>query len=145
MISDDKLEFDEYCLAYLDGKPYSGWSFEEGTERRGRSEIQYLNGSVHGLARDWYPSGGRRTETLYRAGIRYGEERRWAEDGTLQEVVIWEFEVRVKRIKLGPDGSILEKWHLPPEDPRWTQIHHLRAKGDEAFGLPPPDVDRWPI
>jgi antitoxin component YwqK of YwqJK toxin-antitoxin module len=47
-----------------------------------RSESDYFHGRVTGWVTRWYPNGQKAEETHYRGGVPDGRSARWAEDGT---------------------------------------------------------------
>jgi antitoxin component YwqK of YwqJK toxin-antitoxin module len=76
------LDFDEDLVYTLNGERFTGVGFED-VPSSGLSEIAYVDGLQEGLSRAFYPNGGRRAESVYKANSLHGPTREFASDGTL--------------------------------------------------------------
>jgi antitoxin component YwqK of YwqJK toxin-antitoxin module len=45
------------------------------------SEVEFVDGVQHGVARDWYRDGQIHGYTEFSRGVRHGFEQEWFEDG----------------------------------------------------------------
>jgi hypothetical protein len=68
-VPDDQLHYDENLIYTYRGERFTGVGYED-VPGRGLEEISYVDGLQEGPARDWYPSGQLRGETMFRANGR---------------------------------------------------------------------------
>jgi hypothetical protein len=126
IVRDSELDFDSDLVSTLDGKPFTGVAYEE-SPVLGRSEISYREGMQHGLARDWYPSGVLKGESVFFQGVLHGMTREFDEDGRLMTEVRYEYGIRILSRRFGLDGRIVEEEELDPNDEAARQLDRLRS------------------
>lgn len=128
-IPDALLDFDEELVYTYQGRRFTGIAYED-QPGVGRSEISYVDGRQEGLARDWYPSGRLKGETMYVANGRHGHSREFREDGTLASEASYEYDILVRSTRFDEQGNTVERFDIPEEGPGFAHLQRLR----ENFG-----------
>jgi antitoxin component YwqK of YwqJK toxin-antitoxin module len=89
-------------ICYLDGKEFTGISFDIHSNGQLKFERSYKNGRKNGLNKQWFENGQLRIETNYKNGKRDGLDKMWYENGQLNYV--WKF-------KDGVEDGIQKTWY----------------------------------
>lgn len=78
-----KVRF-EKGLAYVDGEPLTGWTFERYANGRVKTLHPYQQGKKHGPELSFFPNGSKKSHRPYADGKRTGRHLAWFPDGTLR-------------------------------------------------------------
>jgi hypothetical protein len=121
-------------VMHLHGVPFTGVAYED---EPWHSEVSYVDGLPDGPTRDWFASGGLRTETWFRRGVVHGVQREYDEHGRLIAEQIDECGVTTHRSRYSGDGDLIETWTLDPDSFNYRYL--LRCR--ETLGWPTPVRD----
>ncbi|MDW6002326.1 toxin-antitoxin system YwqK family antitoxin [Vibrio mangrovi] len=113
-IDDDELDLDgDLCL--YEGHPFTGVSYEPGTEGKLLSEVEYKNGFATGITKRWYPSGQLKEEFSCKRGLRHGESTTWFDNGCIKIKAEYELGIELGYQEWNESGDLVESRELDPE------------------------------
>ncbi|MEI8376755.1 MAG: hypothetical protein WCJ35_28405 [Planctomycetota bacterium] len=124
----DDLEYTPEGLFLLDGQPYSGTALNRDSEGRKVSEVPFLNGREHGVARSWYANGQLAEETPYLDGTMHGIRREMFEDGSLQSEEVIEFGTLMRKAVHDHKGQLVDHYERQPSDPLYQNVLQRRSQ-----------------
>lgn len=75
---------------FLDGVPFTGRAFQDHANGQRQGEMDFVEGRLHGVVREWYEDGTQSTETHFANGERHGANTYWNEDGSILKEQVWE-------------------------------------------------------
>lgn len=124
-VKDDQLDFDENLIYYLDGRRFTGIGYEE-VPGKEISEIKYVNGVQDGPAREWYPSGQLKSESIYRDNVLHGHDRKFREDGSLASEKHYEHGVLVRSVEWDENGHPVSSFEISEDSPSYDILRRIR-------------------
>ncbi|MFC4105060.1 toxin-antitoxin system YwqK family antitoxin [Micromonospora zhanjiangensis] len=126
-IPDELLDYDEDLVYTYKGERFTGTGYSD-VSGHGRSEISYVDGMQHGVARDWYPSGVLKYEASYRKNARHGASREYREDGSLSVETIYEHGILVSSTSYDESGVVVDFHAIEECDPNFGYLQQLRKR-----------------
>ena len=126
-VLDDELDFDVDHVCYYQSKPFSGISIEEGDGVL-LSEIPYQNGLLHGVGRDWFPTGEPHGVSTYQEGVLHGQLQEWDRQGQLRREAQYEHGVKTKETRWDETGTLSHQYEISPSDSLYDHLNHLRER-----------------
>lgn len=82
---------------YLDGKAFTGTSVQRHKKTGAlKCRYEFVDGRIHGLVEEWWPSGQRSTETHFAKGARHGTNTYWDAEGKQIKQQVWKDGVLVQ-------------------------------------------------
>jgi antitoxin component YwqK of YwqJK toxin-antitoxin module len=126
IIDDDDLYLAEDGSYEYQGKPFTGTARLRARNGVVVSEINYVDGLLHGLARYWYPSGEPRGEEHFEGNGRTGPSREWYPTGQLKRETAFEYSVRVRERQWNEAGELMEDYVLTEDQPVFRTLQKLR-------------------
>jgi antitoxin component YwqK of YwqJK toxin-antitoxin module len=112
----DDIDYTDDDLYVYDGKPFTGIGFEIEQDGTVVSELEFVQGKLHGMSRGFYSSGQLEEETPYVNGLKHGVEREWFESGVLRREAILEFDVLMRSKVWNEEGKLIHEEERPPDD-----------------------------
>jgi hypothetical protein len=128
-VPDAELDFDSELTYRYRGELFTGIGYEE--TNGVLSEIQYVMGRQHGVARDWASTGQLLAESHYYDSTSHGSDRRFDSHGQVTEERLFEYGIVTRRIQRGPERTFT--WTIAEGDDLHDLLQQNRAQR------------RWPI
>jgi hypothetical protein len=132
MIEDSQLDLDDDQRYWHEGRPFSGVGYEVSADGT-RSETSYVDGWQEGPATDFYPDGGVKSVSNYRANLVHGYVDKFSASGTLQRRDVFEYGFAIARWRRDVTGGWVEDFSVPPESETAGTVDGLRRRY------------RWPV
>lgn len=110
----ESLKYDEYRRYTLDGHLFTGVAVEYYPEGGLRSEVPIFEGRHHGIVREWYPDGQMESEDSYHRGGLSGTCKLWHRNGRLAQEGIYERGICLERKQWDPQGYLVDEYRLLP-------------------------------
>lgn len=134
MIQKSKVKYDD--LEYLpegvflfDSRPFTGVAIDRNNSGAIISEVPFVDGRQHGLARTWHANGRPSLERPYVHGESHGLAHEWFEDGSLKSETVFEFGTMMKRELRDRTGTLVEMFIRPSSDQLYQNVLKRRAQG----------------
>lgn len=124
-VPDGQLDYDEELIYWLRGEKFTGIGYEE-IPGRGVSEISYRDGLQDGPARDWYPSGVLKGESIYHKNLLHGHVREFRENGSLISDKEYEHGILVRSVEYDASGEMTSSSTLAESSPNYSRLKRLR-------------------
>jgi hypothetical protein len=132
VVHDGRLSFVEDTTgdALLDGRYFSGISFEEDPQTRViLAVVGYHFGKFHGAWRSWDVAGRPIEEEYYHGGAFHGPRRKWYPSGQLAESLHSERFINMRTKRWDENGGLIEEKYLLETEPRWAKLEAERKRG----------------
>jgi hypothetical protein len=127
-VSTDELAWRPDDLVYFRGEPFTGIAYRLATEGWTLYEREYRCGAESGRAREWYGPGRLAGECAYLDGWLHGPAREYDPDGQLLREASYELGFCLARRRWDRGGQLVEDYHLRETDPEYAQL--LRRRDD---------------
>lgn len=125
MVPDAELEYDSDLVFTKNGEPFTGTAFE-GSPTLGRSEVAYCEGRQEGTARDWYPSGGLKSEATYRSNVQHGRAAEYDEAGRLVRDAWYEYGILARSATYDENANVIEAFNLDMDGTTGRRLSRMR-------------------
>jgi antitoxin component YwqK of YwqJK toxin-antitoxin module len=125
-VNTDDIEFTDDYRYMWNGLPFSGIGFDAGEDGTLLSEMEFREGILDGMARDFYPSGCVKSESQYRNNTLDGTVREWSQEGILQRVETYERGICIRRQVRDESGQLTLNYELDENDPQFELLQMLR-------------------
>ena len=126
-VRDDELDYDDELIYTFRGGRFTGIGYED-VPGRGVSEVSYQDGLQDGPARDWYPSGVLKGESIYRRNLLHGHVREFRENGTLILDKEYEYGILVRGVEYNDSGDMISSSSLTEDSPNYSRLQRLRER-----------------
>jgi antitoxin component YwqK of YwqJK toxin-antitoxin module len=123
----DDLEYLSEGLFLFNGQPFTGVTIDRNERGVKISEVPFVDGREHGMARSWHANGRLSMEGLYVHGESRGLVKEWFEDGSLKSETVWEFGVPMRWEKRDRSGNVIEVFERQSTDVLYQNVVKRRA------------------
>ena len=100
----DQIEHEEYTSAVYEGRPFTGTAFYE-CDGIVVEECDFVDGSLHGLRREFYRDGSPKWSTQYLHGREHGQEQSFYPSGRLERMALYENGILLEQVEYGENGQ----------------------------------------
>lgn len=125
----DDLEYLSEGIFLFDSRPFTGVAIDRNDRGAVISEVPFVHGLQHGLARAWHGNGRPSLERPYTHGESHGPAHEWFEDGSLKSETIFEFGIMMKQEVRDRAGTVVEMFVRPSSDQLFQNVLKRRAQG----------------
>jgi antitoxin component YwqK of YwqJK toxin-antitoxin module len=126
----DQLDYRQDGLYYFDGVPFTGVGYGLSDEGKVDVEIEHKDGLLCGRTLEWFPSGAPMVDATYLDGGLHGHAREWHGDGHLSEEGEYAFGITLWKKQWDEAGHLTKDYVLSKTDRRYEEaMRRLAAQG----------------
>jgi antitoxin component YwqK of YwqJK toxin-antitoxin module len=128
-----RIDIDDTETEYIDGNPTRMWEGEPFTGvafevMNGQviEEVSYLDGTVHGSAQSWYPSGRLESVSEHKSNLHHGPFKTFYENGSLRSEGIFELGRAIWRKTWDEDGHLVSEEKIEDDPDELSRLGVMR-------------------
>jgi antitoxin component YwqK of YwqJK toxin-antitoxin module len=118
-------------ILYHKGKLFTGIAYTEFPNGQLETEIEYKEGAVCGLDREWYQDSTLEHEYHVKNGAAHGSSKAWHPNGKPKHEALYEFGIKIYEKKWNENGQLLKVYDIENDKGNLSLLHHRRGIKEE--------------